>query len=350
MTFNPNAISLTNCLQRLQQATKAADSQVRMLMIKHVLKPLSVASLAQAFIVMGCLWAGQVGASELVRGYFAYTLENTTEKGEEKEYPNASAACSAYLSKLSPPEGLKAVGPPDKDGWMRCQGQGDAGFDMLLHLYHLICPKNSRETSVERPLESAVRCECDSPLIAKGDSCVEKQLESQASDSTPKAATAPTTLSAAKQPGEWKKDLPAGRNMNDDQAKYQKQFSDRAAAWTYRVNGVDFDGYKAGKGGTPDMLIEAKHLGDEGRYSKAYESMKKGDWSDTRNLFDRSDNILKQAEQQVKAAEGTGAQIKWYVSGKKATEALQIMFAHEPKVAGKITVSHVPLTRKIRVQ
>lgn len=140
-------------------------------------------------------------------------------------------------------------------------------------------------------------------------------------------------------PGTWKTDLAAGSNMSPEQAKYQKQITGKSAGETYRVNGCDFDGHNEAS----NKLLEAKHLGDEGRYAKAYENMKKGDWSDARNLFDRSENILEQAKAQVKAAEGTGAQIEWSVSGKSATEALETLFAHEPEVAGKISVKHVPL-------
>jgi RHS repeat-associated protein len=148
---------------------------------------------------------------------------------------------------------------------------------------------------------------------------------------------------AGKQPGGWTKDMTAGRNMSAEQARYQKQVTGRSADKTYHVKGRSFDGHEAGKAGAPDKLVEAKHLGDEGRFARAYENMKKGNFSDLENLVDRSEKILDQARAQVKAAGGTGAQIEWRVSGKNATEALDLLFKNDPALKGKINVVHVPL-------
>ncbi len=150
---------------------------------------------------------------------------------------------------------------------------------------------------------------------------------------------------APKEPGAWTNDATAGQNMNAEQAKYQKQITKKAADKTYHVKGRSFDGYEPGRNGAPGKLVEAKHLGDEGRFAKAYENMKKGNYGDIENLIDRAEKILDQAKEQVKAASGTGAQVEWRVSGQHATEALQTLFDHEPAVRGKITVTHVPLVK-----
>ncbi|MBK8025103.1 MAG: hypothetical protein IPK19_27790 [Chloroflexi bacterium] len=89
--------------------------------------------------------------------------------------------------------------------------------------------------------------------------------------------------------------------------------------------------------------MEAKHLGDEGRFAKAYENMQKGNFSDLEHLIDRAENILDQARAQVKAAKGSGALVEWRVSGKKATQALKTLFENDPALKGKIVVAHVPM-------
>ncbi|MEH2358572.1 SpvB/TcaC N-terminal domain-containing protein [Nostoc sp.] len=148
-----------------------------------------------------------------------------------------------------------------------------------------------------------------------------------------------------KEPGNWVKDLTGGQNMSPEQAKYQQQVTGKPASKTYHVNGRSFDGFERGKGSLPDKLIEAKHLGDEGRFAKAYENMKKGNFSDLEHLVDRAENILDQAKLQVKAAQGTGARIEWRVSGEKATEALRTLFEHDPALKGNIDVIYVPLKK-----
>ncbi|MBP5973613.1 toxin [Brasilonema sp. CT11] len=148
-----------------------------------------------------------------------------------------------------------------------------------------------------------------------------------------------------KESGKWVEDLTAGQNMSPEQAKYQQQVTGKPASKTYHVNGRSFDGFERGKGSLPDKLIEAKHLGDEGRFAKAYENMKKGNFSDLEHLVDRAENILDQAKSQVKAAQGTGARVEWRVSGEKATEALKTLFEHDPELRGNIDVIYVPLKK-----
>ena len=147
------------------------------------------------------------------------------------------------------------------------------------------------------------------------------------------------------EPGNWVEDITAGQNMSPEQAKYQQQVTGKPASKTYHVNGTSFDGFAPGKGSLPDKLIEAKHLGDEGRFAKAYENMKKGNFSDLIHLMDRAENILAQAKAQVKAAQGTGARIEWQVSGEKAAEALKTLFDHDPALKGNIDVIYVPLNK-----
>ncbi len=152
------------------------------------------------------------------------------------------------------------------------------------------------------------------------------------------------STSGKKEP-DWVEDLPAGRNMSPEQARYQKQVTGKPASKTYHVKGTAFDGFKPGRGSHPDKLIEAKHLGNEGRFAKAYANMNKGNFSDWKYLFDRAENILDQARKQVKAAEGTGARIEWHVSGKKATQALKKLFDHYSDLKGKIDVIYEPLKK-----
>ncbi|MFI6760808.1 hypothetical protein ACIBF5_16910 [Micromonospora sp. NPDC050417] len=147
----------------------------------------------------------------------------------------------------------------------------------------------------------------------------------------------------SQEPGKLTDDLAAGENMSPDQASYQEQVTGQPANKTYHVNGRSFDGYEPGTGGKPGTLVEAKHLGNEGRFARAYENMKNGNFSDARHLFDRGESLLDQARAQVRAAEGTGARIEWRVSGESATEALDMLFSHEPELAGKIDVVHVPM-------
>ena len=107
-----------------------------------------------------------------------------------------------------------------------------------------------------------------------------------------------------KEPGQWTKDLTAGQNMTEEQAKYQKQVTGRQPSETYHVKGRSFDSYEPGVQGKPGTLVEAKHLGDEGRFAKAYENMNKGNFSDFEHLMDRGGNILEQAP--ARASKGRG--------------------------------------------
>lgn len=148
--------------------------------------------------------------------------------------------------------------------------------------------------------------------------------------------------SPKKGPGEWLDDITAEQNMTKDQAKYQKQQTGAPAGKTYYVKGRSFDGFEPGKAGAKDTLVEAKHLANDGRFAKAYENMKKGNFSDLENLVDRAEKILDQAKEQVKAAEGTGARIEWRVSGERAQEALKVLFERDPVTKGKIDVVYRP--------
>jgi RHS repeat-associated protein len=154
---------------------------------------------------------------------------------------------------------------------------------------------------------------------------------------------------APKEPGQWVDDATAGTNMSADQAKYQKQVTGKPASKTYHVGSGSksrsFDGFEPGKGGAPDKLIEAKHLSGDGRFVKAYENMKKGNFSDLENLVDRAGKILDQAKDQLKAAEGTGARIEWRVSSREGEEALNVLFSRDPATKGKIDVVYVPFKK-----
>ncbi|HEU5181572.1 MAG TPA: hypothetical protein VFW45_12350, partial [Candidatus Polarisedimenticolia bacterium] len=148
-----------------------------------------------------------------------------------------------------------------------------------------------------------------------------------------------------KEPGQLLDDFTAGENMKPEQAKYQKQVTGQNPKKSYYVKGRSFDAYEHGKGGKPGTLVEAKHLGDEGRFARAYENMNKGDFRDLEHLVDRAEKILDQARAQVKVAEGTGARIEWRVSGENATRALKKLFDNDPSLKGRIDVVHVPMKK-----
>jgi hypothetical protein len=143
-------------------------------------------------------------------------------------------------------------------------------------------------------------------------------------------------------PGELTRDATGGRNMSPEQAKYQEQVTNLPADKTYHVKGVSFDGFEQGTKGAQDTLVEAKHLGDDGRFARAYESMNQQQFKDFAHLLDRAEKLTDQARAQVKAAEGTGARIEWRCSGEKATEALKVLFKNDPNLKGKIAVEYVP--------
>jgi hypothetical protein len=144
-------------------------------------------------------------------------------------------------------------------------------------------------------------------------------------------------------PGRWTHDLTGGENMKPDAAKYQEQISGHKADETYHLNGRAFDGFQPGKNGEKGTLLEAKNLGDDGRFVKAYEAMQRGDYRDFPHLYERATNILEEARGQVRAAEGTGLNIKWDVSSEKGAEAIRALFDHDPELKGRITVEHVPM-------
>jgi hypothetical protein len=148
------------------------------------------------------------------------------------------------------------------------------------------------------------------------------------------------------EPGEKVQDLTGGHNMSPEQAKYQEQVTNLPADKTYHVKGVSFDGFEPGAKGAQDTLVEAKHLGDDGRFARAYESMNQQQFKDFAHLLDRAEKLTDQARAQVKAAEGTGARIEWRCSGEKATEALKVLFKNDPNLKGKITVEYVPFKPK----
>lgn len=145
-------------------------------------------------------------------------------------------------------------------------------------------------------------------------------------------------------PGKWENDLTGGQNMNKEQARYQKQITGSEPDRTYHVNGTAFDGWIPGENGKPVTLLEAKHLGDDGRFAKAYESMNRQEFKDFAHLIDRAEKITEQARAQVTAGQGTGARIEWRVSGEKATEAIRVLFGNDPALKD-IIVTWKPLEK-----
>ena len=144
-------------------------------------------------------------------------------------------------------------------------------------------------------------------------------------------------------PGAWEEDLAAGTNMNKEQRAYQKQITKKPASQTYHLNGTAFDGFEKGVKGGKDTLLEAKHLGDEGRFAKAYQIMRNDPLKrvDVRYLFDKAEDIVQQARDQVRATRGVDVRIEWRVSGRRAEEALRLLFGRDKDLAGRITVKYV---------
>jgi hypothetical protein len=144
-------------------------------------------------------------------------------------------------------------------------------------------------------------------------------------------------------PGTWEEDLAAGHNMNPEQHAYQEQITQRPASRTYHLNGTAFDGFEKGVKGGKDTLIEAKHLGDEGRFAKAYQIMRNDPLklTDVHYLIDNAEAILQQARDQVRATRGMDVRIEWRVSGQRAEEALNLLFSRDKDLAGRINVKYV---------
>jgi hypothetical protein len=123
-------------------------------------------------------------------------------------------------------------------------------------------------------------------------------------------------------PGAWKMELNAARNMSDRARAYQEQVAGHDATEGYYVRGVQFDGFKAG------VLLDAKHLADDGRFARAYNSLTQGEQGDYVHALDRGSSLLAEAKRQVNAAKG--ASIEWHVAGRVAADAIETLFkAHE---------------------
>jgi hypothetical protein len=101
----------------------------------------------------------------------------------------------------------------------------------------------------------------------------------------------------------------------------------------YYIDSLQFDGYRRG------VLLDAKHLEDEGRFAKAYENMNKGKFGDIEYLCDKAGSLLEQAKRQVAAAKPSGTPIEWHVSGQNAARAIRRLFK---AYNIKITVKYVP--------
>jgi Restriction endonuclease fold toxin 5 len=118
-------------------------------------------------------------------------------------------------------------------------------------------------------------------------------------------------------PGEW--DYSPTRSAGE---KYQEQITGVPRGIEYEVNGVWFDGYDA----EANVLLDAK---DWVNYPpEDTEFWQKG--------------VVKEAEQQVRAAAGTGARIEWRVATQEAADALTDLFAANDQLRGKIDVVVVP--------
>ncbi|MBY9063222.1 hemagglutinin repeat-containing protein [Sphingomonas yunnanensis] len=104
-------------------------------------------------------------------------------------------------------------------------------------------------------------------------------------------------------PGTWVKNGPFGKPA--DQC-YQCQVTGAPPGIEYQVNGVHFDGYDP----KTNTLIDAKNYAD---------------WPIDKPFS--SGSVLKQAEDQVAAAKGTGAKIEWRVATRDRAESVQNLFA-----------------------
>ena len=314
-----------------------------------------------AILALSLLSATQAYAqSNTFPGRFGFVLHG-------REYPDQRSACSALLATLDPPERYDPTTPPfdPQNGNVPCFGKlrdGTSSFQMYSNdvSYTTICPHNSRAPNAA-PNPPTPVCECESGFQVQGQSCVDQQSVGQGG--TPlgagqiAGARPPAQVSPlSKEPGEWRQDFAAGSNMTTEQAKYQKQVTKPppgekhpvgVPTKTYYVGGRSFDGYEPGARGAPGTLVEAKHLGDEGRFARAYTNMLAGNYSDARQLFERAENLLEQALAQAEVTKGMNVRIEWRVSGQQATKALKQLFENESKLRGRILVVHMPLTQVV---
>jgi hypothetical protein len=120
-------------------------------------------------------------------------------------------------------------------------------------------------------------------------------------------------------PGSWRRVREA---MSPRAAAYQRQISGRAADQIYEVNGVRFDGFRAG------TLLEAKGPG----YASFVD-----DAGDFRGWFGGDRRLVKQAVHQSRAAQGFP--VEWHVAEQKFARALRKLFTHE---GINIAVVHSP--------
>jgi hypothetical protein len=106
--------------------------------------------------------------------------------------------------------------------------------------------------------------------------------------------------------GKWTN---VSENMSDAAASFQKQVTGVDASKSFKLNGVKFDGVTEG-----GVLLDAKSgmqnfVGKDGNFQK---------W------FKGSDDLLDQANRQLKASDG--APIQWVFENKSVMEATQNSF------------------------
>jgi|SRR5579875_585343 len=96
--------------------------------------------------------------------------------------------------------------------------------------------------------------------------------------------------------------------MSDRAVLYQSQITGREPGWVYRVQGVKFDGYDAGRG----VLLDAKGLG-YARFVDNASGIFKSWWRGSNGLLD-------EAQRQITAA--NGIPIEWHVAEEQAYNAI----------------------------
>ena len=150
------------------------------------------------------------------------------------------------------------------------------------------------------------------------------------------------TPEPAAAPGRRVRTLEAGANMTPPRAACERQISGYRDGEGYLVGRVLFDGCRRAAGRRGGTLLETKLLADDGNFARLHRNFQAGDLSEIHTLFDRGGSLLQQGIDQARAARGTGATIKWHVSGEQAACALRLMFEAEPETRGIIRVIHTP--------
>lgn len=139
-----------------------------------------------------------------------------------------------------------------------------------------------------------------------------------------RANTTGQSASPSRGPGQWK---PANESMKPAARRYQEQISGRSADDAYWVGDVKFDGYK------DEILLEAKGPNYDNKF---LDSLEPKHWFKSTG----AQQILDQAERQLRSIRDLRIPIEWHVAEKKAAEAMRNLLRNA-RLEG-IEVIHTP--------